>query len=95
MLAATATYDLTRRVWLTYVLYNPETGQVYIGRTSGYGDPYRLARERYYRHTQLRSEGFVLDRVDNYAYGPVGYDAVRGREQQLVDALGGIGAAVL
>lgn len=95
IIAAAATYDITQRVHVAYVLRNPSTGQVYVGRTSGFGNPYTLARNRFYRHKRLREEGFVFDEssVNAFGKGPIAKDAVRGREQQLIDFFGGIGSS--
>lgn len=50
ILAGAATYDVTQRVYLTYTLKNKVTGQTYVGRTSGFGDPYSIMMARYAGH---------------------------------------------
>lgn len=85
-------YEEREKTFATYVLVNPRTGQVYIGRTSGYDSPEQLVRKRYSGHTILRNEGFIIDPSAPYesaAYGDFGELAVRGREQQLIDYYGG------
>jgi hypothetical protein len=64
------------------------TGQVYSGRTSGYGRPAALVAAREARHPE-RLAGFGPAVVDQVAYGAKGYAAIVGREQQLIDANGG------
>ncbi|MEM6377567.1 MAG: RHS repeat-associated core domain-containing protein, partial [Bacteroidota bacterium] len=90
-LASAATYDLTQRTFVTYVLYNPQTGQFYGGRTSGFADPLTLAKRRFRRHRRLRRLGFVFARVDAFAQNASALPAIIGREQQLIDYLGGYG----
>ena len=41
----------------------------------------------------MRLLGYGSPRVDNWASGESGYDAIRGREQDLIDGFGGIGSA--
>ena len=91
-----ATADVVRnykqRIYVTYVLTNPKTSQVYVGRTSGIGDPLKIAQNRYYHHWFRRSQGYTNLRVDQWSRS---YDAIRGREQQLIDFYGGIGSKKL
>src|SRR4051794_32820577 len=63
-------------------------GQVYSGRTSGWGDPQNIVNRRVAGHP-ARLSGFGPGRVDRYATGVAGYEAIRGREQQLIDYHGG------
>jgi RHS repeat-associated protein len=70
----------------TYTRYNPSTGQCYPGRTSGDGTPEANVRNRGYGQPLLNAEGFnppVLDRSSS------SYNAIRGREQQLIELNGG------
>ncbi|MFN4288642.1 MAG: RHS repeat-associated core domain-containing protein [Brevundimonas sp.] len=71
----------------TYTRTNPQTGQVYSGRTSGRGSPEQAvaARGRSADHRRLTEEGFEPPQLDRS--GSAG--AIRGREQQLVEANGG------
>lgn len=39
----------------------------------------------------MKSKGFVRPLVDKWAMGEFGRQAIRGREQQLIDKYGGIG----
>lgn len=82
-------YDLTERIYLTYTLTN-DAGQVYVGRTSGFGSPYSIMMRRYYGH-HMRIFGFKNPTIDKYIQGLNAYGAIRGREQQLIDFYGGIG----
>ncbi len=75
--------------FVSYTLTNPQTSQVYIGRTSGVGTPEQLVLKRYYGHLFRRSQGFRNPRVDKWSRSR---DAIRGREQQLIDFYGGIGS---
>lgn len=86
-------YDATQRVYLTYTLTNDE-GQIYVGRTSGFGDPHSIMKRRYYGH-HMRVLGFKNPHLDRSIEGPAGYGAIRGREQQLMDYYGGIGHPIL
>jgi RHS repeat-associated protein len=78
--------------YATYTRTNPTTDQVYSGRTSGYGDPDALVQARGLRQPILTGEGFsspVLDKSVSVQQNPSAYDAIRGREQQLIDFNGG------
>lgn len=92
ILAVAATYDATNRIYVTYTLSNPLTNQIYVGRASGFGDPYSIMMRRYAGH-HMRAFGFQNPTLDKSAQGfPVGYGAIRGREQQLIDFYGGVGS---
>lgn len=90
VIAGAATYDLTQRVYLTYTLRN-SSGSVYVGRTSGYGNPYSLMMARYSGH-HMRFFGYVNPTLDVAAQGISSYPAIRGREQQLIEFFGGVGS---
>jgi hypothetical protein len=90
VLAGASVYDLTQRVYITYTLTNPTTGQIYAGRASGFGDPYRIMMNRYYGH-HMRQLGFVNPTLDRAVQGVFAKPAIRGREQQLIDLHGGVG----
>ncbi|HEX7115417.1 MAG TPA: RHS repeat-associated core domain-containing protein [Steroidobacter sp.] len=73
------------RTYQTYTKTNPETGEVYSGRTSGTGSPSENVAQRDKRH-HMNQFGFgpaVLDKSSKNA------DAIRGREQLLIEANGG------
>ena len=72
----------------TYTRENIETGQVYIGRTGGRMDPLSNILERN-RTSELNSQGFSPPDPDRSSES---YSAIRGREQQLIDAYGSIGS---
>ena len=74
--------------FITYTRTNLATGEVYSGRTSGFGDPGRLAAAREAVHPE-RLAGYGPAIPDRVAPGTLnGYEAIRGREQQLIDANG-------
>ena len=74
-----------QRTYQTYTKANPATGEVYAGRTSGFGTPKQnvLARDASHHKTD---EGFRVAILDRSSSNP---DAIRGREQQLIDLNGG------
>jgi hypothetical protein len=89
--------DKSPRIYVTYTKYNPLTGETYAGRASGYGDPYSIIRIRDYSH-HMNELGFgpaILDRwvAESLPFGPrqldPAYQAIRGREQILIDFYGG------
>ena len=73
-------------LYVTYTRTNPQTGQVYSGRTSGYGDPETLVLRRGSQQGTLNAEGFLPPVVDQATTNSL---AQRGREQQLIDFNGG------
>lgn len=91
-----STYQLNARlpkVWVTYTLYNETTKQVYVGRTSGISSAIKAVAARYSNHHK-KGEGFGNPQIDKIAVGYVNgpaYQAIRGREQQLIDYYGGVG----
>jgi RHS repeat-associated protein len=73
------------RSYETYTKTKPETEEVYSGRTSGTGTPEQNIARRNAGH-HMNNEGFgpaVLDKSSSNKA------AIRGREQQLIDANGG------
>ncbi|WP_242112276.1 RHS repeat domain-containing protein [Luteimonas aquatica] len=82
------------RIYVTYTLTRQgDFGtEYYFGRTSGYGDPQAIMMKRYAFH-ERRLQGFGNPTLDKWASGDKGLIAIRGREQQLIDAAGGIGTA--
>jgi len=89
ILAGAAAYDLTQRIYITYTLSNPKTGQTYVGRTSGFGNPYSVMMSRYNSH-HMKALGYTVPTLDRAAQGVQGYPAIRGREQQMIDSFGGV-----
>jgi len=90
----------TRERPLTYVTYtkaNPATGEIYVGRSAGYGTPQAIvaARDAGHHMTLLGFRPAVLDQVQQgtrpfaQRHSDPAYQAIRGREQQMIDALGG------
>ncbi|MCS4308915.1 RHS repeat-associated protein [Rheinheimera pacifica] len=73
-------------LYVTYTRFNPDTGQVYAGRTGGYGTPEELVNRRAIGQPHLNSEGFLPPTVDRFS---INRHAIRGREQQLIDYYGG------
>ncbi len=70
----------------TYTRYNPLTGDCYSGRTSGDGTPEQNVRNRGYGQPLLNAEGFMPPVLDQSSPDK---DAIRGREQQIIDLNGG------
>ena len=89
ILAGAATYDLTKRVYVTYTMRNL-SGQTYVGRTSGFGNPYSIMMRRASSH-HMKAFGFGNPILDRAVQGVQGYPAIRGREQQMIDFYGGVG----
>ncbi|MFI9384800.1 LamG-like jellyroll fold domain-containing protein [Kutzneria sp. NPDC052558] len=97
---AGATAVLVHNCDVTYVTYtktNPETGEVYTGRSRGTGTPEQIVAERDSGH-HMNDKGFgpaVLDKAlaatksiaDRHS--DPAYQAIRGREQRLIDLFGG------
>jgi hypothetical protein len=88
--------------WVTYVLWNNSMSPpgVYVGRSSGWAmTPEEVVNARYDRHDRA-DEGYGTPKLDKAlqsrgewtpAYWS-NYFAIRGREQQLLDSFGGVGA---
>jgi hypothetical protein len=90
ILAGATAYDATQRTFVTYTMRNA-AGQTYVGRTSGYGDPYSIMMNRASGH-HMKAFGYGSPVLDRAVQGYQGYPAIRGREQQLIDFYGGIGS---
>jgi hypothetical protein len=75
----------TGKTHQTYTKKNPTTGQVYSGRTSGTGTPAQNVARRDAGHHKNQN-GFGPAQLDKSTANPA---AIRGREQQLIDAHGG------
>ena len=91
IIAGAVVRDLTQIKYITYTLTNA-SGKVYVGRSSGYGDPYSIMMNRFSGH-HMRMLGYGNPQLDRVAQGwPLGLDAIRGREQQMIDFNGGIGS---
>ena len=94
-------YDKQRRPNFSYVTYkmcNYTSGQVYVGRASGYGTPQQVLARRHRRH-HMTKFGYSQPVIDRFIMGRVrqidAMMAIRGREQQLIDYYGGIGSPLL
>lgn len=86
---AYAIYQETQRTYVTYTLTNA-TGQIYVGRASGFGTPHQVMMNRFYGH-HMRYFGYGNPLLDEHDVGyPLGYYSIRGREQMLIDYYGGI-----
>jgi RHS repeat-associated protein len=90
-LAEKATKAEEQKVYVTYTLTSADGMRTYIGRTSGYGDPGDIMMRRYATH-ERKLLGYHSPRLDKSESGSIGYRAIRGREQQLIDAHGGLGS---
>jgi RHS repeat-associated protein len=73
------------KTFQTYTKNNPDTGQTYSGRTSGTRSPEEnvILRDRSHH---MNEEGYGPANLDKSSTNPA---AIRGREQQLIDANGG------
>lgn len=77
------------RLFLTYFKRNPETGKVYAGRASGEftgnkaKDALRIMRKRDSSHHKNK-DGFDVGEIEKISLDG---DAIRGREQMLIDHL--------
>ena len=69
----------------TYTKKNETTGETYSGRTSGTGTAEENVANRNSGH-HMNDKGFGKAKLDKSSPNP---DAIRGREQQLIDANGG------
>jgi len=93
LVVGAAIYDVTQRIYITYILKNGD--KIYAGRSSGFGNPYSIMWNRFRGH-HMKVSGYGSPELDRYAKGwPMGYDAIRGREQDIVDAYGGIGSPLV
>ncbi len=90
ILVGAAIVDESIKTHLTYTLTGPN-GSTYVGRTSGYGDPIKIMNARFGSH-HMKILGFGSPKLDKYAQGISGRFAIRGREQQKIDSLGGVGS---
>jgi RHS repeat-associated protein len=75
----------TGKTFHTYTKTQPETGQVYTGRTSGTGTPEQNVARRDAGHHK-NEEGYGPAVLDQSSTDPA---AIRGREQQLIEVYGG------
>jgi RHS repeat-associated protein len=80
-----AAYGAVVKTYQTYTKTNPETGKVYSGRTSGANTPEANVAARDQNH-HMNEQGYGPAQVDKSSSSP---DAIRGREQQLIEANGG------
>ncbi|MBE1605586.1 DNRLRE domain-containing protein [Actinopolymorpha pittospori] len=84
--------------YVTYTKVNSITGQRYTGRTSGWGTPAQIVAARDSGHHRTAKDGWGAATPDRstvstlpYAqrHSDPAYQAIRGREQQLIDFWGG------
>jgi hypothetical protein len=73
------------KIWVTYTKVHEITGEVYTGRSSGYGDPQTIVEARDARH-HVNEHGFGTARLDAYSKN---YAAIRGQEELLIEKNGG------
>ncbi|MDF3301636.1 LamG-like jellyroll fold domain-containing protein [Streptomyces tropicalis] len=87
--------------YVTYTKTNPDTGVVYTGRSRGIGTPEQIVAARDAGH-HMTEKGFGPAVLDKFAvatksvaerHSDPAYQAIRGREQQLIDAFGGAQSA--
>lgn len=72
------------KTYQTYTKTNKKTGETYSGRTSGKGTPEQNVAKRDAKHHK-NEEGFGPAKLDKSSKSK---DAIRGREQQLIDKNG-------
>jgi len=77
------------KTYQTYTKQNPATGEVYSGRTSGTGTPAKNVAARDSGH-HMTKKGFGPAALDKSSPNAA---AIRGREQQLINANGGAKSA--
>jgi RHS repeat-associated protein len=77
------------RVFLTYTMTSSSTGEVYSGRTSGFGTVSQVLAGRARNHHMSAADGWGSPVLDVAASGAGAREAIRGREQQLIDHHGG------
>lgn len=77
--------DVGEKSYQTYTKTNEATGEVYSGRTSGKGTPYENVASRDKNH-HMNEKGFGPAKLDKSSTNK---NAIRGREQQLIDKHGG------
>jgi hypothetical protein len=70
-----------QKTYQTYIKENPATGQVYAGKTSGYGTPLENVARRDYGHA-YNKQGFGPAQLDQSSENAA---AITGREQMLID----------
>ncbi|MCB2362510.1 RHS repeat-associated core domain-containing protein [Clostridium estertheticum] len=73
------------KTYQTYTKVNTKTGEVYSGRTSGKGTPLENVANRDRNH-HMNDKGFEPSELD---VSTTNKNAIRGREQQLIDKNGG------
>ncbi len=74
-----------QKTYQTYTKRNPETGEVYCGRTSGCGNPLQNVDDRDRNHHK-NADGFGEAELEKSSTNK---DAIRGHEQQLIEQYGG------
>ena len=77
--------DSARKTYQTYKKTNPNTGEVYVGRTSGTGTPIENIKKRDSHH-HMNKYGYGPAELDRSSANP---DAIRGQEQFGIDFNGG------
>jgi RHS repeat-associated protein len=94
----TRTERKEQQLWyITYQKYNAATGKYYSGRASGYGTPQQVLAQRDSGH-HMDAAGFGPAELTSAAQATMSYSlrhadpayqAIRGREQQMIDYRGG------
>ena len=75
----------TQKTYQTYTKKNPISGEVYSGRTSGYNTPAENVARRDLNQKK-KKKGYLPAQLDKTS---TDYNAIRGREQMLIEANGG------
>jgi RHS repeat-associated protein len=79
------TAKTVQKIYQTYTKKNPDTGQIYSGKTSGKGTPEENLAKRDAGH-HMNNKGYGPPQLDQSSSNP---DAITGREQQLIEVNGG------
>jgi hypothetical protein len=74
-----------QKIFQTYTKKNPDTGQIYSGKTSGTGTPEENLAKRDAGH-HMNKKGYGPAQLDQSSSNP---GAITGREQQLIEINGG------
>lgn len=56
ILVVAGVYNVVNRTYFTYILTNPSTRQIYIGRTSGFGQAIQIIKRRLYNHAYYKTD---------------------------------------
>lgn len=75
-----------KRIYITYTKKHKISGEIYTGRTSGFGDPEEIIRKRDACHHMDLHDLMTDAKIDVYS---TNYAAIRGREEIMIQRHGG------